>query len=331
MSRPDVRPRRVAAIDCGTNSLRLLIGDVTPDGTLTEVTRQGRIVRLGQGVDATGTIAVDAMQRAFVVTEDYARICREAGVEAIRFVATSASRDARNAADFVAGVQARIGVAPEVIGGAEEAELSFLGASAGLAMRGRVCVVDVGGGSTELVVGEAGSGDAEAVEGVRAVSLDIGSVRLTERRLHSDPPTEAEIASATAEIDAALEAAEARVGLDEVTALVGVAGSVTTITAHALNLPSYDSDRVHGHVLTVPQMLAACADLLHLPRADRAALGFMPAGRADVIGGGALVWSRVVGRVAARAGIESVVTSEHDILDGVVRRLSASIRAAGTP
>lgn len=310
---------RVAAFDCGTNSLRLLIADVTSDG-LHEISRQMEIVRLGQGVDATGVISAEAMARALAVTADYARECTAAGVEAVRFVATSASRDARNAEEFVAGVTRVLGVAPEVVSGAEEAELSFRGATAGIGRRGELCVVDLGGGSTEIVTGTLTAG-GELVGELRAHSMDVGCVRLTERHLGSDPATPAEVAASLADVDAHLDAAERDVPLDSVGTLVGLAGSVTTITAHALRLPAYDSERIHGTVLGVPETLAACAELLAMTRVERAALGFMHEGRVDVIGAGALVWGRVVERVVARCGLDSVVTSEHDILDGIALRL----------
>ncbi len=313
-------PTRVAAFDCGTNSLRLLIADVAPDGgSLVDVERVMEVVRLGQGVDATGVIAPEALARTLAVTERYAALCTSAGVQALRFVATSASRDARNAADFVAGVRSILGVEPEVISGAEEAALSFTGATAGLGADGLVGVVDLGGGSTEIVVGRATSGSPARV--LAEHSMNVGCVRMTERHLRSDPPTPAEVAAATADIDAALDAAALDVPLQQIATLVGVAGTVTTLTAHALRLPAYDAEVIHGQVLTVDETLAACDELLWMPRSERARLGFMHEGRVDVIGAGALVWSRVVRRVAAASGITNVVTSEHDILDGVALQL----------
>lgn len=350
----------MAAIDCGTNSLRLLIADVAAGPTtasLRDVTRRAEIVRLGAGVDAHGVISDTAMQRAFGVIEQYAQDCRAAGVQALRFVATSASRDARNAADFTGGVHERLGVWPEVISGDEEAELSFLGATAGLGVAGpdsgsaadsvdaaaddafafgpaddpsgaashptnTVCVVDLGGGSTEVVTGVPGR-----PETVRGLSMNVGCVRLTERYLASDPPTSREINSATTEIDAQLDTLEQVVPLRDVRVLIGLAGSVTTITAHALELPEYDSARVHGSELSVQQTLTACDDLLQRSRQQRMTLGFMHEGRADVIGAGALIWARVVHRLAERASISAVVASEHDILDGVALRLGET----GTP
>lgn len=309
---------RVAAIDCGTNSIRLLIADATrrDDGgaDLSDVVRLMEVVRLGQGVDRTGEFAPEALKRTLDATDRYAALCREHGVEAIRFVATSATRDARNRDAFVDGVRERLGVAPEVISGTEEASLSFAGAVRilGAGDAGPALVVDIGGGSTELVLGEAGAGAPRA-----SISLDIGCVRLTERHLHTDPPSEAEIAAARADIRAALGSAAGAVPLASVGTLVGVAGSVTTVTAHVLGLDRYRPEVIDGSRLPVPDVLAACADLLRMSRAERAELPFMHPGRVDVIGAGALVWSEVVARVAAEAGIAEVVTSEHDILDGI--------------
>ncbi|MGO4599222.1 Ppx/GppA phosphatase family protein [Terrabacter sp. 2RAF25] len=310
---------RVGAIDCGTNSIRLLVADVDPPtGALTDVVRRMEIVRLGHGVDRTGVIAPESMERTLSVTREYAAACRELGASAVRFVATSASRDARNAADFIDGVrtafQEHYGseVTPEVVSGDEEASLSFAGATGGLAAQrvsGPYLVVDLGGGSTELVRG------TDHVEAAR--SVDIGCVRMTERHLVSDPPTADEIAAATRDIDAALDVAESAVPVEGVAALVGLAGSVTTITAHLLHLTAYDPERIHLSHAPVADVIAACDDLLAMTRADRAALPYMHPGRVDVIGAGALVWRRVVERVADRAAITEVVTSEHDILDGI--------------
>ncbi len=313
--------RRVAAFDCGTNSLRLLVADVSAHpgrrtGSLVDLQRRMEVVRLGQGVDATGVIHPEAMRRAFSVAGEYGRICRDLGVERMRFVATSASRDARNAAEFVAGIHDLLGVTPEVIDGREEAQLSFVGALAGLPATTAPClVVDLGGGSTELVLG---GHDVSASH-----SMDVGCVRMTERHLRDDPATPSQIASATADIDAALDAAERDVPLAQCRTLVGVAGTVTTVTAHLHGLASYQAEVIHGSAAPVSRVLAACEDLLAMSRARRAQLGFMHEGRVDVIGAGALVWSRVVRRVALRAGLTEVVTSEHDILDGIALGLAA--------
>jgi exopolyphosphatase / guanosine-5'-triphosphate,3'-diphosphate pyrophosphatase len=303
---------RVAAIDCGTNSIRLLIADLDPAaGTLVDLDRRMEVVRLGAGVDRTGEIAPEAMARTLEATSVYAKLCAAAGVSAVRFVATSASRDARNRDEFVNGVRTILGVEPEVIPGSEEASLSFAGATAGLAAEHEspFLVVDLGGGSTELVLGE---GTVEA-----ALSVDIGCVRLTERHLHSDPPTAAELKAATADVDRALDRVAEQVPLPLARTLVGVAGTVTTITAHALRLPAYDPVAIHGATLDVDRVLAACDELIQMSRSARAALPFMHPGRVDVIGAGALIWRRVVERVAEVAPITGTVTSEHDILDGI--------------
>jgi exopolyphosphatase/guanosine-5'-triphosphate,3'-diphosphate pyrophosphatase len=273
------------------------------------------IVRLGQGIDRTGSIAPEALARTLSRAEEYAEQCRALGAERVRFVATSASRDASNADEFVAGVRDAFGdfdVTPEVVTGDEEAALSFRGATAELRQErtpGPYLVVDLGGGSTEFVRG--------TNRVARARSVDIGSVRMTERHLHTDPPTDAEVAAATRDVDAAIARAAEDVGLDGLAALVGLAGSVTTITAHALRLPTYDPARIHGARLSAEDTLAACSDLLEMSHEQRAALPFMHPGRVDVIGGGALVWRRIVEQVTAVNPRAVLVTSEHDILDGI--------------
>ena len=306
---------RVAAVDCGTNSIRLLVADVDPGSSaLADVARRMEVVRLGLGVDRTGRIDPVAMQRTLATAREYAGQCRELGAQKVRFVATSASRDASNAEEFVSGVRdafSHYGIAPEVISGDEEAALSFRGATGDLrahGIPGPYLVVDLGGGSTEFVRGEA------VVEAAR--SVDIGCVRMTERHLRSDPPTANEIAAAVRDIDHAIDQAEERVHFTGTESLVGLAGSVTTITAHALRLTQYDAARIHLTELTPDVVMAACQDLLGMTREQRAELGFMHPGRVDVIGAGALVWHEVVRRLAA-LGVKRVVTSEHDILDGI--------------
>jgi exopolyphosphatase/guanosine-5'-triphosphate,3'-diphosphate pyrophosphatase len=310
---------RVGAIDCGTNSIRLLVADIDRStGVLTDVLRRMEIVRLGHGVDRTGVIAPEAMERTLRVTRQYAAQCSELGAVHVRFVATSASRDARNADDFVDGVRAAFlehygrAVTPEVVSGHEEATLSFRGATSGLPARGvpgPYLVVDLGGGSTEFVRG------TDHVDAAR--SVDVGCVRMTERHLRSDPPTAQEVAAATADIDAAIDLAVEQVPLDGIRVLVGLAGSVTTITAHALRLAAYDPKAIHLSRLPVADVLQAAHELVGMSHLERASLPFMHPGRVDVIGAGALVWSRIVERVARETGIEEVVTSEHDILDGI--------------
>ncbi|MFX0538127.1 exopolyphosphatase [Ornithinimicrobium sp. Y1847] len=307
---------RVGAVDCGTNSIRLLIADVAEDGsTLTELSRTMQIVRLGEGIDATGQISPSAMDRTLAAAEGYAVLCREAEVSSVRFVATSASRDASNADEFVAGVQRAFGefeVSPEVISGREEAQLSFAGATGDLRRAGSAVpylVVDIGGGSTEFVRG--------TTEVEQAVSVDIGCVRMTERHLHDDPPAEDQVWAALSDIVRAVDTAAQQVDLAEVGTLVGLAGSVTTVTAHALGLPAYDSSRIHGAELPVSTVIDACTDLLLMPRSRRRELPFMHEGRVDVIGAGALIWRTVVQRVAHDAGLSTVRASETDILDGI--------------
>jgi exopolyphosphatase / guanosine-5'-triphosphate,3'-diphosphate pyrophosphatase len=308
---------RVAAIDCGTNSIRLLIADIDRSegtSTLTDVVREMRVVRLGQGVDATGELAPEALERTFAATADYAQLIREHRAEAVRFVATSASRDARNRDVFVDGIRDLLGVEPEVISGDEEAALSFAGASSVLPILDghEVLVVDLGGGSTEFVLGTAGGVTA-------AKSVDIGCVRLTERHLRNDPPTAEQIAAAEADVDAAIARAGQDVPLERATAVVGVAGSITTITAHAMKLPEYSPDAIHGTELPIDTVRAASTDLLEMVRSERAALPYMHPGRVDVIGAGGLVWRRILERMGGLSGgrITTATASEHDILDGI--------------
>jgi exopolyphosphatase/guanosine-5'-triphosphate,3'-diphosphate pyrophosphatase len=303
---------RVAAIDCGTNSIRLLIADMSRTrGTLVDVERRMEIVRLGQGVDETGEIAPEAMERTLTAARKYAELCHRHEVHAIRFVATSATRDARNRKLFVDGIRDALGVEPEVIPGSEEAELSFTGATAGLPGDHATpfLVVDLGGGSTEFVLG------TDRVES--SVSVNIGCVRMTERHLRSDPPTAVEIAAATKDIDAALSQVAEKVELEQARTLVGVAGTITTVTAHALGLSSYDPEALHGATLSLNQASRACTELIEMSRSERAKLPFMHPGRVDVIGAGALVWRRIIERMDATGRIGAQVTSEHDILDGM--------------
>jgi exopolyphosphatase/guanosine-5'-triphosphate,3'-diphosphate pyrophosphatase len=308
-------PVRVAAIDCGTNSIRLLIADLA-DGVLTEVDRRTLIVRLGQGVDATGAFAPEALERTFKVCDQYADAVLAAGVERLRFVATSAARDVSNRDEFFAGVQARFGVEPDIIAGAEEAELSFRGATSGLAeldVPGPYLVADIGGGSTELVLG-----DANGV--LSAESLDMGSVRMTERHLLSDPALATEMAAATDDVDALLAATS--VPLAEARSLIGVAGTVTTVAAVALQLTEYDRSLVHHARIPGPLLRDTTSWLMGSTRADRAAVPVIHPGRVDVIGAGALILQRLHDRLASRLAIDEVLVSEHDILDGVALSLA---------
>lgn len=307
---------RLAGIDCGTNSIRLLIADVEGSGRLRDVHRETRIVRLGQGVDATGEFAAEAIARTRAALADYAALLQEHSVSRVRMVATSAARDVANRDDFFAMTAEVLGeVVPgavaEVISGAEEAELSFRGAVGELdSAAGPFVVVDLGGGSTEIVVG------AEAV--VASYSADIGCVRLTERCLHSDPPTPAEVAAARQVVRERLEVALGVVPVEGARTWVGLAGTMTTLSALAHNLPAYDSAAIHLSRVAGPDLLAVCERLIGMTRAERAALPPMHEGRADVIGGGAIVVEELARELRARAGIEELTVSEHDILDGIV-------------
>ena len=326
---------RVAAIDCGTNSLRLLVADASPAaGRLTDVDRRMEIVRLGQGVDATGQLAPEALDRTLRALAGYAKIIRATSAGAVRMVATSATRDAANAADFVRGVEEVLGVTPEVLSGQDEAYLSFTGATAELAASDRpsagpgagppggpYLVVDIGGGSTEFVLGGGRPARHPAARtGINALSVDIGCVRLTERHLHGDPPARAEIAAAAADIEAALDRVAAAMPAATARTLVGLAGSVTTIAGLALGLAEYDPSRIHHARIPAAQVAEQTRALLGQTRAQRAALGVMHPGRVDVIGGGALVLDHVM----RRFGFTEVLVSEHDILDGIAWSLAAA-------
>jgi exopolyphosphatase/guanosine-5'-triphosphate,3'-diphosphate pyrophosphatase len=299
---------RVAAIDCGTNSIRLLVADIDVEaGTLRDVDRRMEIVRLGQGVDRTGRFAPDALERTIDACRRYVEVVRATGAQRVRFVATSASRDVSNRDEFAAGVLGALGVAPEVVTGDEEAALSFAGATRELAggVAEPVLVVDIGGGSTEFVLG------ARTVQAAR--SVDIGCVRMTERHLRSDPPTAPEIAAARADIDAAISLARETVPLDQAQTLVGLAGSVTTVAAMALDLPRYQPERIHHARISADDVRLISARLLSMDHEARAALPFMHPGRVDVIGAGALVLAAILDQVS----VDEVVVSEHDILDGI--------------
>ncbi len=325
--------RRVAAVDCGTNSLRLLLADVDPGrAEITDVTRRMEIVRLGQGVDSTGRLAPEALARTIAVLRDYADIIARSGAQAVRMVATSATRDADNAVEFVRLVKEVLGVAPEVLTGAEEAVLSFTGATAELAAgpdRGPFLVADIGGGSTEFVLGPGGYGGAGSPPvrgglrgvvppGYRAISVDVGCVRMTERHLHGDPPTDQEVAAAIADIDAALDTVPAAVPVRQARTLVGLAGSVTTVAAIAMGLPAYDAALIHHARVSAADVHAVTRGLLAQPRSARAAIDVLHPGRVDVIGGGALVLDRLM----QRSGFGEVLVSEHDILDGMAWSLA---------
>lgn len=341
--------KRVAAIDCGTNSIRLLVADCDPaTGELKDLDRRMQIVRLGQGVDRTGRLAPEALERTFAACREYAAVIKDLGAEQVRFVATSASRDAENREDFVRAVVDILGVEPEVITGAQEAEFSFHGATKELTGMGAAdaerlpgkggggrrvglerpfLVVDIGGGSTEFVLGD---GSVRA-----ARSVDVGCVRMTERHLHdpaagqgapagtshaplTDPPTAEQIDAIKADVAAALDHAEETVPLGEAATLVGLAGSVTTVAAIALGLDHYDSEAIHHSRISLAQVRETTARLLSSTHAERAAIPVMHPGRVDVIAAGALVLLSIMERV----GAGEVVVSEHDILDGIAWSLA---------
>jgi exopolyphosphatase/guanosine-5'-triphosphate,3'-diphosphate pyrophosphatase len=315
--------RRVAAVDCGTNSLRLLVADIDLDrAELTDVARRMEIVRLGQGVDKTGRLAPEALARTTAALREYATIIAGSGASAVRMVATSATRDADNAAEFTRRVKEELGIAPEVLTGTQEAMLSFTGATAELASddgEGPFLVVDIGGGSTEFVLGRsvaAGTGDTEPAAG--AISVNIGCVRMTERHLHGDPPTGQQIAAATADIDAALETVANAVPVGQARTLIGLAGSVTTVAGIAMGLPAYDAAVIHHARVSAADVHTVTSALLAQTRAVRASLGVMHPGRVDVIGAGALVLDRIM----SRFGFGEVLVSEHDILDGIAWSLA---------
>jgi exopolyphosphatase/guanosine-5'-triphosphate,3'-diphosphate pyrophosphatase len=302
---------RVAAIDCGTNSIRLLVADLAGD-RLTDVVRRMEIVRLGEGVDRTGRLAPAAIERTRVALAGYADEIKTLEAQRVRMVATSASRDAANAADFAAMVVDTLGVAPEVVSGDEEARLSFTGAVRGLPadLPAPYLVVDIGGGSTEFVRGRA---DVNA-----AISIDIGCVRITERHLRADPPTPDQVAAAEADIRAEVDRALAAVGGRSARTLVGLAGSVTTVAGIALGLAVYDPERIHHARVGYADVAKVTADLLAATHEQRLAIPVMHPGRADVIGAGALILRVIMQQARA----DAVVASEHDILDGIAWSLS---------
>jgi len=300
---------RIAAIDCGTNSIRLLICEID-GGVKVDLVRELQLVRLGQDVDRTGLLADEAIERTLAATKEYADLIAEFDAARIRFCATSAVRDAANADQFADGVESALGVRPEILTGDQEARASFDGATRELNAE-RAAVIDLGGGSTEIVAGSQGLVTF-------ATSLNIGCVRLTERFLASDPPSSAELMACSQHVDSVMAPAQER--LRDVDAFVGVAGTVTTIAAHALRLSSYDADVLHLARIDLDEMRAACRSLMSMTVAERRALPFMHPGRADVIGGGALILDRFIDLLPA--GAEAMVISEHDILDGIAWELS---------
>jgi exopolyphosphatase/guanosine-5'-triphosphate,3'-diphosphate pyrophosphatase len=296
---------RIAAIDCGTNSIKLLIGELPQ-----VLVRESRMVRLGQGVDTTGVLSEEALSRTFAAIDEYAALIRAHDVVRTRFCATSATRDARNAPVFTDGVRERLGVTPDVLSGDEEAALVFDGAVSHLStpVAEPVLVVDIGGGSTELVLG----GEHPQA----AVSMDIGSVRLHERHLHDDPPTPAQVAACLADIDRHLVACG--VPLADARSVIGTSGTIKTLAAGMLDLPVYDRDAIDGARLGSAETRAYVDDLVAMTVAERLAIPSMHPGRADVIGAGALIWSRVL----TRSGVAEYAVSEADILYGIAASLA---------
>ena len=296
---------RVAAIDCGTNSIRLLIADVTGDN-FQEITREMEIVRLGQGVDATGKFDPEAIERTLAATKKYAEIIASKGVEKIRFCATSATRDASNRDLFIDGVREILGIEPEVIPGTEEAELSFIGATKGLThTESPYLVVDIGGGSTEFVLGDS--------EVKYAKSVNIGCVRMSERHLNKAPQDPLAVQKAIQDIDDAIAEAAYIVPIKEAKTLIAVAGTATTVAAAALGLSEYDRYSIHLSRIPAAKVFEVAQMFSLMSRAEIAALGYMHPGRVDVIAAGSLVLARVM----LATGATEFVASESDILDGM--------------
>ncbi len=306
---------RVAAVDCGTNSIRLLIHD-TETG---EVCRRNTIVRLGQGVDETGKFAPEAIERTRVALADYVDEMQRENVTRVRMVATSATRDASNREDFFAMTRELLskiqsGAEAEVISGEEEAALSFAGATADLdPERGPFCVIDLGGGSTEFVM--------QTADQLHAVSTQMGCVRITERFMRTDPPTAEETAEARALIDETIADAASTVPFADARAFVGCAGTFTTLSALTQGLDRYDPERIHMSEITFDRLREVTADLRTKTAAQRRENPVVHPGRADVIGSGSTVVEQLMGTFEREAGATSFITSEKDILDGIVASL----------
>lgn len=325
----------VAGIDCGTNSIRLKVSRVDENGVEDIVPRILRVIRLGQDVDKTHRFADEALERAYAAAREFAGILAEHPVDGIRFVATSATRDAENREEFEDAIERIFGVRPEVIPGTEEADLSFLGATSIVRrdVEAPYLVVDLGGGSTELVLG--GDGVTEPVTQVQAAfSMNIGSVRMTERHLRNDPPTEAQIDEAIQDIDEHIDEAFRTVPAGKARTIIGVSGTVTTMTALSMGLTEYDHSVVDGARCTLEDAFAVDDRFLRMPREERLTYKTIHPGRVDVVGGGALVWSRVLARVSEAAqadhgqAIDSFMASEHGLLDGIVLDYGTRLLAA---
>lgn len=315
----------VAAIDCGTNSIRLKIAKVTKRGMKDIVPRMLRVVRLGQGIDETHRFADDALERVKAAAREFANVLKEHPVDAIRFVATSATRDAENREIFEQMMIDELGVRPEVISGTEEASLSFLGATSVVSrdeLQPPYLVVDLGGGSTELVLGGDGV-ELPAHKVSAAYSMNVGSVRMTERHLHTDPPTEDEIQAAIDDVDRHIDEAFKVVPAGRVRTVIGVSGTVTTMAALTMGLKHYDHTAVDGVRIGLEKAYAVNNRFLRMTRERRRAYPTIHPGRVDVVGGGAVVWSRVLERLAKAAYedhggvLDTFVASEHGLLDGI--------------
>lgn len=313
MTAPTGAPK-VAAIDCGTNSIRLLIASDGGRGNLVEYDRRLELVRLGEGVDATGAFSPAALERTFAACDQYAGAISEQGCDRVRFVATSAARDVSNRDAFAAGVRARLGVDPEVVPGTEEAALSFAGAMSGIEVTAEpVLVIDCGGGSTELVLGHRDGEGTPIVD--RSVSLDIGSVRLRERFLHGDPPTVGEIDAARDLVREMLDTAQ--VDPSVAATVIGVAGTVTSLSAIHQDLTVYDRQKVHGSRLSRSDLTELASRLLSSTVDQVLTMGPLKRRRAEVICAGALIMAEI----GTRMGADQLIVSETDILDGIARRL----------
>ena len=300
--------KRVAAIDCGTNSIRLLISDIdTSTNTATDVVREMRIVRLGEGVDKTNAFSPRALERTFKAVEEYDKLLLKHNVEHVRFVATSATRDAQNKAMFIKGVIDRLRIVPEVIAGVEEAALSFDGATRSLRQKHNApfLVIDLGGGSTELVIGDK--------EPTGAYSMDVGCVRMTERHTPGENPTKAQEEAIRTDVRNALKVGATKVDWKTAKTVVGVAGTITTVAAHVLNLKTYDPDVLHGASISAEQVSQTAQDFITLTPAQRGALPYMHEGRIEVITAGSIVLDEVMKGI----GAQTLIASERDILDGV--------------
>jgi exopolyphosphatase/guanosine-5'-triphosphate,3'-diphosphate pyrophosphatase len=300
--------KRVAAIDCGTNSIRLLISDIdTSPNTATDVVREMRIVRLGEGVDKTNAFLPSALERTFKAVDEYEKLLLKHNVEHVRFVATSATRDAQNKAMFIKGVIDRLRIVPEVIAGVEEAALSFDGATRSLRQKhvAPFLIIDLGGGSTELVIGDK--------EPTGAYSMDVGCVRMTERHTPGGNPTKEQEEAIRGDVRNALKIAGTKVDWKSAQTVVGVAGTITTVAAHVLNLKTYDPDVLHGAIITAEQVSQTAQDFISLTPSQRGALPYMHEGRIEVITAGSIVLDEVMKGIGAK----TLIASERDILDGV--------------